>query len=191
MDITKPVLEEYCSRHGYELHIKEVEPYQKYNGLHKLGMIEYLQNGDVGMFMDCDTLITNLTIKIESILNDYHYLYLSDGLNLGVFILDNGGSINAIIKRIINKIKEEEYHCEQDAIEDYYNKDYFNNMATICRHPCFNSYLPELYGHIPNPEEITAEKGRWEVGQFICHLPALSMETRIEKLKELKEKIVR
>ncbi len=192
LDITRPILEEYCSRHGYELHIKEVEPYEKYNGLVKLEMIqEYLKEGDIGLVMDADAVITGFNYRFEDFISEEKTLAIAEGLNAGVLIVRKTSGSHKLIDLIQAMIQKGEAHCEQDAIEMLMKEKEVQETVEVLPHPSINNFIPELYGHISNPEEITHEKGKWLLGDFVCHLPSLSMETRIEKLKELKEKIVR
>lgn len=188
-EIVIPIYEEYAAKHGYRTMIYVRTPYEKYDGLFKMLLINKVEEGDIALVVDCDTIVTNFNVKVE----DYAVkdLNLSKGINCGIMIIRKTKWLSDFFNRIISKIESGEYHCEQDAIEAYMSifPDY--DKVMIHPHPCFNSFLPELYGHIPNPEEITHEKGRWLLGDFVCHLPSLSMETRIEKLKELKEKIIR
>jgi len=188
-DITVPILFKYANKHDYEVWVKRVPPYEKYTGIEKLSMIDtYLQDGDIGLIMDADTCITNFKIKIESFLEEGKDLYLSEGLNMGIFIIRYSSWSKAFIHMLIKSIESGQSNCEQDAVE-LFMKHHKDDKIKVCSHPCFNSYLSELYPDIPQP--VTAEQGQWEQGQFICHLPALSMETRIAKMKELKERIVR
>jgi len=189
--ISVPNFAEYCDRHGYELVVKEVPDYEKYNGLNKLGLYLFLREGDTGVFIDCDCLITNMTMKIEPLLWVKRDLYFSRNLNCGVFIARKTTFNDDLINHVITHVQNGYYNCEQDAFEDLIGDRQEDHHFVICDHPSFNSFIPELYGHIEHPEEITPENGRWEPGQFICHLPSLGMETRLEKMKELKEKIVR
>lgn len=188
-NIVVPNTKEYCEAHGYLLCVRKVPNYPKYTGVDKLEMINRnLFYGDIGLIIDCDAIITNHAIKVEEFLEEGKDWYMSDGLNAGVFIIRQTPINEKIIDVIIEEIKCGIYHCEQDAFENH--SKHIPNFC-IKPHPCFNSFIPELYGHISNPEEITAEKGRWEPGQFICHVPSFSIEDRVKVLSELKEQIVR
>ena len=53
IDISKPIHEAYCKKHGYSFHLKEVPQYEVYNGLEKLNQIlEVCENGDIALVMD-------------------------------------------------------------------------------------------------------------------------------------------
>ena len=40
------------------------------------------------------------------------------------------------------------------------------------------------------PQPVTKEQGQWEPGCFVLHVPALSIEKRIEVLKEYSQYVV-
>jgi len=186
IDITRPLHEAYCNKHGYQLHIKEVSEYPVYNGLEKLNQIlEVCEEGDVALVMDADAMITNTSITIESFLEQVNDLYVSEGLNMGIFIVKISKMTLSILDTMIAEIKQNIFHCEQDAINSRYK--FYPNLK-VCKHPCFNSYLSELYPEIPQP--VTKEQGQWEKGCFILHLPALSIEKRCKILNQIKEQIV-
>lgn len=187
IDITRPVHEAYCNKHGYQLHIKEVPKYPVYNGLEKLNQIlEVCDNGDIALVMDADVMITNTLLKIERFLKYGKDLYFSEGLNCGVFIIIKHEWTTEVIKTLIDGIERKAFHCEQDGIEIIHRV--IGGIIEVCKHPCFNSYLSELYPEIPKP--VTKEQGQWEKGCFILHLPALSLEKRIEILTKIKDEIV-
>ncbi len=184
-EITLPVLTEYCEKYGYELCVRKVPEYSVYSGVDKLEMINRnLFYGDIGLVLDCDTLLTNFNTKVEDFLEDGKDWYMSEGLNAGVFIIRQTPVNEKIIDLIVEEIRCEIYHCEQDAFENH-----SKHIPNFCvkKHPCFNSYLPELYGHIEKPEEVTEEQGRWVEGKsFILHLPSLGMNQRLEIMKSIK-----
>jgi len=180
--ITKPIMQEYCDDYGYELNIKEVPAYSVYTGIEKLKQIvDLLKEGDIALVMDADACITNLTIPIESFLEDGKDLYLSEGLNMGVFLVRSTPMNISIIELMISEIESGIFNCEQDAIQ--FHRKHIPNLC-IKKHPCFNSYLSELYPEIPQP--VTEQQGQWVEGSYILHLPALSLEKRVEIMKNIK-----
>lgn len=185
-----PNLEDYCIKHGYDLEWQEVLPYSTYTGIEKLTMIrECLEIGDIAIVLDCDTLLTNHSVKIESFIDEKHDFFICEGLNAGVFIVKSSVWLNVFIDSMMELIRDGKYHCEQDAIVDLMKNRNVSRMVKVLPHPAFNSYLSELYPDIPQP--VTKEQGQWEPELFLCHLPALSIEKRIEELNKLKQQIVR
>lgn len=195
IDITRPVHEAYCNKHGYQLHLKEVPEYPVYNGLEKLNQIlEVCKEGDVALVMDADSCVTNLSIEIESFLSENKSFYLCEGLNMGIFIIKLTDYSKMLIEYMIMKILCCDYNCEQDVINALMVGVVFqlNNIVrgeiSVKSHPAFNSYLSQYYSEVLQP--VTKEQGEWEHGCFILHVPALPIEKRIEILTNIKEQIV-
>lgn len=187
IDITRPIHEAYCNKHGYQLHIREVPEYPVYNGLEKLNQIlEVCNNGDTALVVDADACITNLTIKIENFRRYGKDLYFSEGMNCGVFIVIKQNWTCDIINTVKEGIIRNAFNCEQDGFEII--RRVIDTNVEMCNHPCFNSYLSELYSEIPQP--VTKEQGQWEKGCFVLHVPALPLEKRIEILNNVKKDIV-
>jgi hypothetical protein len=187
-DIVIPVFSEYCSRQRYSL-FTTIDEYDRYSGQFKLYNIKnLLPYYDIVFSFDCDVLITNFNIKLETFIEDGADFFVCEGMNMGTFGLRKSPFGIKLLNYMIDEIEAGRCHCEQDAIEKVAKYD---PNIKIHQHPAFNSYLPELYGHIPEPEKVTEKEGRWMPGQFCLHLPALSIEQRIKLLTEYKEKIIR
>ena len=189
IDITRPLHEAYCNKHGYNLNIQAVPEYEVYDGEYKLKQIlEFCEEGDIALVIDADAMITNMDITIESFLEDGKDLFLSEGLNMGVFIVRKTKWLTNFIEWVLVGIYIKMYHCEQDAIMDM--KDDFLKQGTtkILPHPCFNSYPSIYYPEVPQP--VSKEQGNWETGCYVIHTPALSLEKRCEILNQVKEQIV-
>lgn len=188
IDISRPIHEEYCKLHGYSLHIKEVPEYGVYNGLEKLSQIlEVCEDGDVALVIDGDAIITNLLFNVERFLQNDKDFYVAQGWNMGVFIVRITPASIKLLNHIFFWIKEGKFNCEQDAFE-FYMQMYLLSEATdiiaTVPHPCFNSYLSELYPSVPQP--VTEQQGQWVEGRFILHLPALPLSQRAEIMKNIK-----
>lgn len=187
--IVIPNTAEYCARHGYSLFVTVEKPYGKYSGLEKLRNVKnLLLDFDVIFSLDCDTLITNHEVRLESFITEDEDFFICAGWNMGVFAIRISGFGVELIDFMIEEIKSGRCHCEQDAIAKIPIND---PHIKVLEHPAFNSFIPELYGHIKEPEKITEKEGRWMPGHFILHLPSLGMSERIKLLNEYKEKIVR
>lgn len=187
IDFSRPIHEEYCKIHGYELVIKECE-YEKYDGLQKLKMFhESLNMGDIGLIIDADALITNLTVKIESFIEeDYDFFFTGDveKFNTGIFIVRKSPFSLYQMAYLKHLVEIGKANCEQDgfieSIRLYpYKKKYFKFIP----HPAFNSYPCELYPEHGNEKE---EQGCWREGHFILHVPGQSIEKRLEYFKKAK-----
>jgi hypothetical protein len=181
-EITLPVLKEYSERHGYKLSAMEILPINKYNGIPKLSMVlSLLEDGDIALVLDADTMITNMNIKIEDFTQTGKEFYFSEGMNCGVFIVKKTKFSEYIIQAAIDSIASGVYHCEQDAFETIIGPTRNDHHVEIVKHPCFNSYLSELYPEVPQP--VTEQQGQWKIGSYILHLPALSIDKRVGILK--------
>ncbi|HRP30472.1 MAG TPA: hypothetical protein PKV73_01205 [Agriterribacter sp.] len=188
VDITRPIHEEYCERHGYKLIIDEVPEYKIYNGLQKLRMLDYLDYGDTALVMDADALITNFKYRLQPFFAATNKdVLVADGLNMGVFLFRKSEQSMKFIKFISNEIRAAKFNCEQDAMEWAFGKDM--EWAFVIEHPCFNSFLPEHYPDITEPREKISSA--WEYGDFILHLPALEMEKRLSLMQEYSKKIMK
>lgn len=186
-DIVLPVANEYCDTHSYQPHfVVYDEPCPSDFGFRKLTEARQLfENGvDVVVCMDLDTKITNHLILVESFLErgkDAYFTFDVNGLNAGVFILINSAWTKEFIDILLSKKGIPNIHCEQDAIIAYL-KDYPTSGKTkIVSHPAFNSYMyAEYNGQYGQPAH---NEGQWETGDFVLHLPGISMGRRIEILK--------
>jgi len=185
--IMLPNVIEYTKKHNYSIDVKCVD--SPFDGYEKLRQIkEKFDNDkyDVVVSMDCDTLITSHKHKIEDLLDsecDAVFNYDYNGLNCGVFILKNTTKTKQVIDSALLQQGFNGMECEQDALNKV--KKYFNYR--IVPQYKMNSYLYELYNEIP-PQDHNG--GQWEQGDWLLHLPAISMDKRKELLNEFKEKII-
>lgn len=185
-----PNLSEYCKRHGYHLDaiIYRQEDFTLDFGYNKIREIKnYFEKDlfDVIWSLDLDTLITNHNIKLENFLDkDFDFFITKDvnGINGGSFIARKSKWLMFFLELVLGLKGMQGMYCEQDAIRTYYEY-HANEKIKILPHPSINSYKYELYPEFDITEE---EKGQWHEGNFVLHLPALSIEKRIEILRETK-----
>ncbi len=188
-DITVPVMEEYCLRHGYEfVHINLLGDGDKYQFMKHVSIGGILNKKDVTLiwYLDCDALITNLNYKIECFTDDQHSFYITkdfNELNGGSVIIRNT-KYGKMLNNSILKHGREKYENEQN----YYNNEKI--IMNICGmkilpHPSINSYRYDLY---PECKEYVGkpELGDWAEGQFVLHVPALPLDKRAEVLRNAK-----
>lgn len=189
-DIVVPALTKYCIKHGYKTNIKEVqEPFDGFEKLREIKRIFENNEADVVLSIDCDALITNFNVTIESLISD-RILNLSkdyNNWNCGVFIMQNAVWAIPFIELLLSKSGKQGIYCEQDAIIDWVNSESLEDVYHVINQiPQYkvNSYLYESYPEIP-PQ--TEEQGQWVQGEsFILHLPGIGMDKRIEILKNTK-----
>jgi len=185
VDITLPVLKKYCERHDYELNIINVPDWDYSYRKHEWLKGKLKTDVDVIFYIDCDALITNEDIKIESFLDGEHDFFVSEDINEingGVFLLKNtrhGRWFNNLVLMCKGL-----FINEQNVYVDY--KDILTKVGImkLLSHPSFNSFP---YHYYPEYKNITHEQGNWETGDFVCHVPGKSLQERETILKAIKE----
>lgn len=183
--LTVPNMEAYAKVHGYDTHIIEIEndkwEYKKHEAF-----TELLKEYDLVWYKDIDTIITNLSVPIESFIDDYYSFYLTKDFNEL-----NGGSV--IIKntkegKLFNDMVLENKGTFENE-QNFYNSMPMlmmgSNIIKPLQHPSINSYNYSLY---PECKEYVGREdlGDWKEGNFVLHVPALSIEKRIKVLKNTK-----
>lgn len=185
-DISLPNLSEYCHRHGYTMWVENIEndkwEYKKHEMFEELFNMGF----DVVWYRDIDSVITNLSIPVTNYIDDTFHFYLTID-----FTELNGGSViikNTKAGRMINRLVVENRMSFQNE-QNFYNSMQMLMMGSeIVKpipHPSINSYDYSLY---PECKEYVGREdlGDWKEGNFVLHVPALSMEKRIEVLKNAK-----
>lgn len=184
-DVSLPNLFAYCDLHSYlpavikldeseGFHYKKHEFFKEALGGHS----------HIIFYKDIDTKITNLSIPIESFIDDEHDLFITKdfgGINGGSLILKNtegGRRVNYFILSQRN-----EFNNEQEVIDHFINDPAFSPFVKILPHPSINSYP---YEHYKEFKDVTHEQGQWQEGDFLIHTPALELSKRAEILKNAK-----
>lgn len=190
--ITLPIMELYCDKHGYGSNVYECTPYQNYTGKEKIKhILEGLNENDIALVMDADAIITNLTIPIESFLEEGKDFYVTKHvwhINTGVFIIRKTKWAVKFLHYLLENIGKDFVHCEQDAAIKYMTENPHDNHIKLLPHPSINSMDYSLY---PEHKDVTEpEQGMWEKGQFILHLAGIGMDKRKEILTDIKQYII-
>lgn len=219
----------YCQKHGYKLHyacdggnevtgknvvthtpVSEDEIcigwgkiYLMKDAMDKYPDSEWIFN------MDCDTMITNMEIKLEDIISNHthsniHILMPADcsGINCGVMAVKNSPIGRAFLDTIIvgEPLYRHWYMYENQLIQDMLIGKYmwceelkpggscWVDVCNVLRQRVMNSYdyanLPLLKNR-PNDHDIWGESGQWREGDFIIQWPATSLEYRIQQAKKI------
>lgn len=183
-EITVPTFKHYCEKHGYDY----IEVTNCNCGRHpvweKIFLLkERLKDYDYLFWCDCDAIITNNSIKLESFICNQDLIITHDlfGLNAGVFLIKN----SEWSKNYLNKVWDacgtipsiyKSYGGDQSAME-YMAKGEDSHIKVV--NQCiFNSYKNSLYDRSYN------EKIDWEPGDFILHLPGIENSCRIKIFKD-------
>jgi hypothetical protein len=185
-DISVPNLREYCSIHGYEISLIEIEndkwEYKKHEAFKT--MMGILDEGDVIWYKDVDSVITNMSVKITDFVQSEHHFFITRDFNEL-----NGGSViikNTKVGRSFNDLilwQRKDFPNEQNAF-NFWAKYLEPSLIKVLPHPSINSYDYSLY---PECEKVRSiYQGHWREGDFVLHTPGLSFDKRVEVLKNAK-----
>jgi len=167
-------------------------------------------------FTGCDTLITNMGIRIEDkIDNNYHFIIAVDhaGINSDSFLVRNSPEGIALLDDV--ESLEQEYikywDSEQRALahtlglpgtETWHDPELWpapgpislsgkhKNNVLIVPQRYMNSYNRSLYKTKLNDIDKLGYNGEWQQGDWLVHWPALSIEERISAYYDIKDKII-
>lgn len=185
-ELTVPNMQKYAARHGYDTHIIFVEDekwaYKKHEAFKELFEMGY----DLIWYKDVDAIITNLSVPIESFLDDENVFYITKDFNEL-----NGGSViikNTTAGRMFNSIVLENsdmFENEQNLFNSFPILVLGVDFMKILPHPSINSYKYDLY---PECKGCVGREylGDWMGGNFVLHVPALGLGKRLEILSQVK-----
>lgn len=192
--ITVPNMQQYCNKHGYDLLAIKIPILEDNSyGFEKIRQLKnILPDYDAVLCVDPDTIFTNYEIKIESFIDEFNDLFISkdiNSFNAGVFLIKGTKGGFDLLDKILDLKKE--VNNEQEAIEELYILNdnikevwYPNHLQSIP----YEFYSP-TWGSIKGTqkEKPTHDEGCWEEGvSFICHVPGLDINSRINILKNIK-----
>lgn len=184
-DISLPNSVEYCDRHSYELYAIKLEENEGFHyKKHEAFKREFNSGWELIFYKDIDSVITNMTIPIESFIDHNHDLFVTKdfgGINGGSLIIKNTTGGRWVNNLILSQ--REKYNNEQEVMDAFIDDPEFSQYVKILPHPSINSYLYEAYPEFSN---VTTEQGQWCEGQFLLHTPALELSKRAEILKSAK-----
>ena len=191
--ITRPIMEEYCQKHGYIFNpvhkgasFKYYEKIKIFKALFDYTDIECI------FYLDIDILITNLTQKVEYFLDEAHKLYVCrdfNEINFGSCILVKSNFSEYLYQYMRSMWGNMDN--EQNVLNHLYthDPDRFCKYIKILEHPSINSMG---YSHYHECVHLTErQQGCWHPGDFVLHVPALDLKKRAEVLSNAKDKIVR
>jgi hypothetical protein len=140
-------------------------------------------------WLDCDAIVTNFHIKLESIIdNQYDIIMASDwnGINCGSFLVRNSDRGKAWLDMIysfrdVPRYKNHKWP-EQAAMME--TAHLYTDILKVVPQKILNSYYYSLY----IPEEYLWKdrldtNGNWTVGDFVIHFPGMPNITRMEYIK--------
>lgn len=184
---TIPIMRKYCELHGYDLRVLVMEgtgneyAYKKHEFFEQLFKEDY----EAIFYLDVDAVITNMNVKIESFMDGFASLYITEHLgelNGGALILRNDEEGRWVNDLILSE--RGSFDNEQNVINFYRNFQPFIRAMKVVPHPAFNSFDYILYPEHPDIRE--RERGHWHEGDFVLHVPGLGIDHRLQVLKSTK-----
>jgi hypothetical protein len=190
-------LVEYAKKHSYKLICKKDNfstDYIIYFEKIKIILDAFKNNPELNWawWIDCDALITNFNVTLESIIdNDYHVIMSTDfnGLNCGSFLVKNSSEGKAWLEMIFSQryvYRYYSHHWPEQIIIMETARNYTDILKVIPQ-KTFNSYYYSLYGenygHDGSGLDRLGVSGNWEAGDFVIHWPGYPNIQRIEWAK--------
>lgn len=207
----------YASMHGYAAHaltegvdnLKEIG-YQKIH-LAKQILEEHPEYEWI-WWTGTDTMITNMGTRIEDrINNNYHFIVSVDvnGINADSFLVRNTPEGRGFIDDILS-VKDQamsRWDTEQWAIshllgfpgtgepgwpfgDDLKITNQYKDVVKIMPQRYMNSFNYLLY-HYQDHRDRLGWDGNWQLGDWLIHWPATSLEYRIQLANFYKEHVIR
>ena len=187
----------YAEKHGY-LHTAKTDNFYGSNpGFDKIwflnDMLEQNQNLEWIWWTGCDTLITNMTIKIEDRIDDnYHLIAAGDcnaDINADSFIIRNSPFGREYIKKIMSFEPEYRNHGwrENQVMINLYHEH--KDKIKILPQRELNAYECSIHPSQPTTDKL-GNDGDWKYGDLLIHWPATSLGMRIDLAKKYMEKVI-
>ena len=183
--ITRPSLERYCEKHGYDL---LYDPKREDKDACKVALFqeafatERYSVDDVFVWVDTDALIMNSERKIETIVYEHmprgvHYLIGTDinGLNSGVFIARFSEEA-FVFMSVATAISTAMGWADQEGLIQTAVKEPHRSIYREVPGKVFNCNLYDVKGW--NFGEYGNYVNRYERGDFILHLAGVEPATR-------------
>ncbi len=193
----------YSEKHGYS-HITKIVEQSPHIGFEKFFLIDELMpenNYDWFFWSGSDTLVTNLSVKLESFIDENFHLILSKdcgGINADVFLIRNSKEGREYVKFIVDNYGKYKDHrnskgdkwYEQQIMIDYEEK--FSSITKFLPQKSFNAMDYPLYGRNSREEQMDVHGnwGQWERGDFLLHIPGWSLEDRLRVFPEYLREVV-
>lgn len=202
---------DYCARHGYQLEVvRAVRPKFQDTASHASGfswsrmehMAEMVESGqfDWVWCVGCDTLVTNMTLKLEELTDstDKHVLICGERvapLQADSFLVRHSPEGSAWLRDILSCYEQYKHHgwVENQAMID--RRERHAAITQIVPQWRLNSYDYRRFYHLGNQyrdgTDCYGNRGQWQPGDFLIHWPAATLEERLVFLAEYTPQIVR
>lgn len=193
-NITFPVIQEYCDRHGYEFRPKHItEPVRSVVWDRVITLQEALKDCDWAVHVDADCLITNHHIPLTEFIDASKAIVISTApyqgkpmFNDGFCMINNSYEGRDILSRSWDMWSiEDGIHCAQDAMWDMFLNGDWESFWSVQPQKRFNSFLWTEYG------ESNLHTGHWTRGDYLLHCPGMTNERRCDLLQHYSQFILR
>lgn len=150
------------------------------------------------LWKDCDSLITNFSIKIEDLVdNSCHFMVSTywNGINAGMFMLRNSPEGRDYVRMILDLQSDPSCPNEQEAIIKTYEQ-YKDNIVKIVPQRMFNAACffdgchPERGVDPRNHQDVLGQSGQWLHGDFIMHWPGQNPQLRLHLARKYLQQVV-
>jgi hypothetical protein len=186
----------YAERHDYGYACKTDGFYNVVIGFEKIwfmrDMLDAYPDIDWLWWTGTDTLITNMSVKLEDrVDNNYHFIIATDcnGINADSFFVRNTPEGRGYLDLIKSKYDQYKTHvwAEQQVIIDTAeaNKD----IIKFLPQKDINAYDYGLYPECV-PKDKFGNDGQWSKGDLLIHWPGTSLWQRLDLAKKYMGQIV-
>jgi hypothetical protein len=205
---------EYCDRHGYRLDVVR-SPMKAYQGsihghgitwtrLHYLLTLLETNQCDWVWCVGTDTLVTNLTLPLTSLLDDrFHFIISPDWaarVQADSFLTRNSPEGIGYLRLLVNSYPKYMKHpwVENQAMLDTLDANI--SIIKVLPQRRMNSYIYSHYrkaypsernSHLLCGQDWYGNDGEWQLGDFVLHIPSINCDTRIAEFKRVEPLIVR
>lgn len=176
---------QYCDKHGYIPAPKTTNFSTTQIHFDKFSHILHVMNTNPSVdwvwWIDNDAMITNLDVKLETLVNDTHHIIMSvdiASLNTGSFLVKNTAKAKQWLEFLLSKkteYKNDTKWFDQQAVIDFYVK--FQDLFHIVKQTTMNSYDYKMYN--VSGIDLLGHNGQWNPGDFVIHWPGLSNANRV------------
>lgn len=206
----------YAEEHGYKVFCKTDNFKENASiGFQKIHYIRELLDlhPEVEWFWwtGTDTLVTNFGTRIEDRIDTrYHFIIAVDvnGINADSFLVRNTEEARLYLDRVIS-LEQESYQfwdTEQWAMaralgfpgtgdpswpfgEDLVVNNEFKDIVKIVPQRYMNSFNYQLYHYTDHRDKLGWD-GNWQLGDWLIHWPACSLEYRLQLAEFYREHII-
>lgn len=187
--LTSPSKEEYAKYHGYDFYCQteDFSP-DRAIGWAKIDILNRkLPDYDWLLYVECDAMIMNPTIRLENLIDDNYDVIISNseyrdnyqGVNTGVMLVKSSDWSIGFFEYLSKKSHffNRDWYEQGAIINEVRDSPVVRSHFKLVHNRLFNSYY-----HRGTPEE------NFVVGDFICHSAGTSNESRQALFTELRDK---